>query len=296
MMPWSIPACTGETFCWYARIRPFRVYPRVYGGNAKGTLPTFLCHGLSPRVRGKLAEDRGDGPGKGSIPACTGETPYRTGHRRRDWVYPRVYGGNGTGPRSPLGQRVYPRVYGGNWPNAGSIICAGGLSPRVRGKPKTEANCLDCGWSIPACTGETQCFVGKRQSRPVYPRVYGGNANRPWPISPWWGLSPRVRGKPLHSQNLWFGGGLSPRVRGKRFDRVCNRRYGGSIPACTGETGCPAIRWWWFPVYPRVYGGNPTLYTIVILCRKEHWHTKDEKVQSKNFPDTMFIQLLICRN
>ena len=93
---------------------------------------------------------------------------------------------------------------------------------------------------------------------------------------------------------IW--GGLSPRVRGKPYPDEYIQLFLGSIPACTGETSTVTCSFCMMMVYPRVYGGNPTLYTTVILCRKEHWHTKDEKVQSKNFPDTMFIQLLICRN
>ena len=52
---------------------------------------------------------------RGSIPACAGETLRRAQH------------GHGAG--------VYPRVCGGNFLDALAHPAAGGLSPRVRGKP-----------------------------------------------------------------------------------------------------------------------------------------------------------------
>ena len=73
--------------------------------------------------------------------------------------------------------------------------------------------------------------------RRVYPRAYGGTAMSPDTSSSRTGLSPRVRGNRLMTEN---DGSLM-----------------GSIPARTGE---PSRRYWastaaW--VYPRAYGGTP---------------------------------------
>ena len=93
---------------------------------------------------------------------------------------------------------------------------AAGLSPRVRGKHPLVAH-KSCGMgSIPACAGETEDGDLVDGLFQVYPRVCGGNVAMRWDYVPWWGLSPRVRGKL----------GNCP-VR---------RELDGSIPACAGET------------------------------------------------------------
>ena len=70
--------------------------------------------GLSPRVRGKLAQPAPLFVPVRSIPACAGEA-FGEPHPRRN-------GG------------VYPRVCGGSYAPPMDGFRAGGLSPRVRGK------------------------------------------------------------------------------------------------------------------------------------------------------------------
>ena len=72
--------------------------------------------GLSPRVRGKPFFDEWAGVVGGSIPACAGEAGRRLACGVIGWVYPRVCGGSG------------PAII--------FTSPAGGLSPRVRGKPQ----------------------------------------------------------------------------------------------------------------------------------------------------------------
>ena len=109
----SIPACAGEPRWIMVCSRPRWVYPRVCGGT-KTTGPTVLtATGLSPRVRGNLRRQHGNGPPQRSIPACAGEPAATPPPTRRRWVYPRVCGGT-------LGVKISDR--------AGK-----GLSPRVRG-------------------------------------------------------------------------------------------------------------------------------------------------------------------
>ena len=73
-----------------------------------------------------------------------------------------------------------------------------GLSPRVRGSPFDEPAKLYLAGSIPACAGEPPPTAAQPRSRRVYPRVCGGAA---WVDSlprRGEGLSPRVRGSPVH--------------------------------------------------------------------------------------------------
>ena len=119
---------------------------------------------------------------------------------------------------------------------------AGGLSPRVRGKPPgVRLQRLDQR-SIPACAGETAHTKPPDDYHEVYPRVCGGNI----------GLQ-----VPLAAQR-----GLSPRVRGKRRPPLESPPPNGSIPACAGETPSGGRRRLPARVYPRVCGGNVACQAI----------------------------------
>jgi len=112
-----------------------------------------------------------------------------------------------------------------------------GLSPRVRGSPRSANWCPTAHGSIPACAGEPRGPRRSASARRVYPRVCGGATS-----------IVTVRIKKL---------GLSPRVRGSPDLREFLHLRGGSIPACAGEprsTACPGRSW---RVYPRVCGGAP---------------------------------------
>ena len=180
--------------------------------------------GLSPRVRGNRRRPRA-GPGvSGSIPACAGEPLAFHAGRLVTGVYPRVCGGT----LNPLLQSQP----------------VDGLSPRVRGNHECPDSLLNGMRSIPACAGEPTRWRIHVCGNRVYPRVCGGTENRPTLASIWCGLSPRVRGNP--------------------FDRRCNRRHRGSIPACAGEPlrwsapGCAR------KVYPRVCGGTDRMSPEVL--------------------------------
>ena len=282
---WSIPACTGETRHRVSARSAWKVYPRVYGGNATSRLSTRMFWGLSPRVRGKLVGVGGRRNHGRSIPACTGETNCLQGMWAKDKVYPRVYGGNANVVMATSRQH--------------------GLSPRVRGKLEPGRQRIVGSRSIPACTGETERGRPVCTRPTVYPRVYGGNDH-------WWscarcksGLSPRVRGKlmgcptaigtqrsipactgetklglvPLGGAKVYprvYGGnrrnppawtqcpGLSPRVRGKRMVGPGPETYRRSIPACTGETDGGHSHAAVTVVYPRVYGGNSSSLVLTL--------------------------------
>ena len=191
-----------------------RVYPRVYGESTWEETCRELIAGLSPRVRGIRPRADPQAGREGSIPACTGN-PGR---------------GRGCAP----GMRVYPRVYGESVDPPVLSMRRYGLSPRVRGIPRSTAPQRSWVWSIPACTGNPPSAPARSDSTKVYPRVYGESAG------------------PYRDQRSPEG--LSPRVRGIHSHRgpECSRH--GSIPACTGNprsVGCTSRA---SRVYPRVYG------------------------------------------
>ena len=217
--PGSIPACAGEPNASIDSASMTRVYPRVCGGAAISRTGIHSMTGLSPRVRGSHDLEQVRGLLPGSIPACAGEPSPRGSSRRTAGVYPRVCGGAAT-PTPPMKPRR-------------------GLSPRVRGSRLRAGVPLERGGSIPACAGEPPASARPPASGGVYPRVCGGALAAAKEAGILTGLSPRVRGSRLRTQER----------------RAGHLRRRGSIPACAGEppTGCrPASSG---GVYPRVCGG-----------------------------------------
>ena len=277
----SIPAWAGETYRQRQSSWRVGVYPRVGGGNCQERVTDWRGKGLSPRGRGKPAETPAQTAQPRSIPAWAGETAGVVNANPDVAVYPRVGGGNtssparsqssaGLSPRgrgkqseppetgSPIGSipawagetttqadatesaAVYPRVGGGNVLDPPSADVSPGLSPRGRGKPPQNACVGILGGSIPAWAGETHCANSNRAYTPVYPRVGGGNAAKA-------GCSLIVAG-------------LSPRGRGKHRSSVKPPSSRRSIPAWAGETDTRPVSWRANQVYPRVGGGNPTIF------------------------------------
>ena len=110
----SIPACAGET-CWRASDMAYQVVdPRVRGGDFALVFGHGGAVGRSPRARGRLALDELPLLGKGSIPACAGETGPDSSRRTKS--------------------EVDPRVRGGDWTPTGTLQAAIGRSPRARGR------------------------------------------------------------------------------------------------------------------------------------------------------------------
>ena len=174
----SIPACAGEPAAGVKTPPALRVYPRVCGGTWKALAPLILIDGLSPRVRGNRKISAAESASPGSIPACAGEPRRRNADYQILEVYPRVCGGT-------------KRMIEGAWSH-------GGLSPRVRGNLLSPAPLRGVKGSIPACAGEPIRRSVPRLTAQVYPRVCGGTGRVPQLDSSFIGLSPRVRGNPLH--------------------------------------------------------------------------------------------------
>ena len=243
------------------------------GGTVERPLVGASGGGLSPRVRGNLAQVAAKPCTGRSIPACAGEPPSRPQRRHRRMVYPRVCGGTQSRSSSMMALTgLSPRVRGNQAvrQHAGRVIrsipaCAGepgparylrcksAVYPRVCGGTRIDAvqpglaanpaaprfhgaDLEQLQRSIPACAGEPGEIAAARVGLRVYPRVCGGTWMSYSLASPPRGLSPRVRGNP--------GG------RGQLPGRP------GSIPACAGEpTGVP-VRLSGVAVYPRVCGGT----------------------------------------
>ena len=170
----SIPACAGEPIQTSCNDPVTWVYPRVCGGTS--VLQRFLqrSFGLSPRVRGNPYVIVRHPASLRSIPACAGEPQ-----------------------RQPLPSRlprVYPRVCGGTTGVVRNTIHVRGLSPRVRGNPRSTRSWWRRTRSIPACAGEPLAAALGQFLRTVYPRVCGGTAMSKGTAQIVHGLSPRVRG------------------------------------------------------------------------------------------------------
>ena len=110
----SIPACAGETNSAICAWVSQTVYPRLCGGNMGEIHLASGLMGLSPLVRGKQSNKPTGKTGRGSIPACAGETTINLNETLSGWVY--------------------PRLCGGNMVSSFFIFRSSGLSPLVRGK------------------------------------------------------------------------------------------------------------------------------------------------------------------
>ena len=88
----SIPACTGKPARLPAVLQHDGVYPRMYGETSGGLLNRAQASGLSPHVRGNLADQLMAERNQGSIPACTGKPDKRPDRGSDERVYPRMYG------------------------------------------------------------------------------------------------------------------------------------------------------------------------------------------------------------
>ena len=189
-----IPACAGNTGLWPSVPVPVPVHPRVCGEHATAR----------PRVPRASR----------FIPACAGNTVGGVEAAGRLAVHPRV-----------CGEHALRRAV--NSPVAGS-------SPRVRGTSAAASDDLRHERFIPACAGNTQDQVGRRDPAAVHPRVCGEHRFHRFLKSFHCGSSPRVRGTHIYPR---------PEKRGDRF-----------IPACAGNTGDEHVVLREVPVHPRVCG------------------------------------------
>ena len=171
-----------------------------------------------------------------SIPARAGEPPPPWRWYSVYTVYPRACGGTcRSGRRWRRRYGLSPRVRG-NPKSPNTAASTAGLSPRVRGNLRRDAPENAEPWSIPARAGEPPRRVGGGHRSTVYPRACGGTVSLGAHDNPATGLSPRVRG------NLF----LAPTTMSE----------GRSIPARAGEPMSVQVAPASCTVYPRACGGT----------------------------------------
>ena len=150
----SIPARAGEPLPAEKLSKAQEVYPRACGGTILSGADLTDATGLSPRVRGNRRLRACACLGVGSIPARAGEPCNLDRFGGLCWVYPRACGGTAS-------------------TSAWSALSRG-LSPRVRGNPHHERDCLPGRGSIPARAGEPPSVAAQDLRFGVYPRACGG--------------------------------------------------------------------------------------------------------------------------
>ena len=210
----SIPACAGKPDSLLAENVREKVHPRVCGEAARGGSAQGCGAGPSPRVRGSRADVGPRERPEGSIPACAGKPPSRSGPKTESRVHPRV-----------CGEAAVSDV---------DADQSGGPSPRVRGSRIGPVALSSPLRSIPACAGKPRRVPVWLPACWVHPRVCGEAAPLPSRDVHLAGPSPRVRG--------------SPRLTGPPEPEV------GSIPACAGKPWPGPGRRRRTRVHPRVCG------------------------------------------
>ena len=182
--------------------------------------PVITCTpaGLSPRVRVTRPAANPAGVRRRIIPACAGNT------------LPRA--------RATCRTRDHPRVCGEHETHPVTVAMTLGSSPRVRGTPVVVLSVSVRFGIIPACAGNTQGRIGVNVAVRDHPRVCGEHETNTAKGRRFKGSSPRVRGTQVE------GGMLVQPV--------------GIIPACAGNTRCPAARRALSRDHPRVCGEHPS--------------------------------------
>ncbi len=153
------------------------------------------------------------------IPACAGQTPFRSF------------------PRSDA--PADPRVRGADSGHHGTGVDSRGRSPRARGRPVLEAWEAQKRRPIPACAGQTSSTPPADSKVSADPRVRGAD---------------RGRGPVDVGDD-----GRSPRARGRRSSFTGGRPSIGPIPACAGQTRQGGRAGHCRRADPRVRGADPKL-------------------------------------
>ncbi len=232
---WPIPAPAGDPQGIGPKSTPCPAYPRACGGPLQQFGQALSGNGLSPRLRGTPFAAAGSGGGGGPIPAPAGDPRPSSREARAAWAYPRACGG-------PVQQSEVRDKFGG-------------LSPRLRGTPKSRTRSCVGVRPIPAPAGDPRRFPGRRRWSRAYPRACGGPTVRDLPPCLRQGLSPRLRG------TLWFRQGLHgrcgpiPAPAGDPCDASCAPTRQRAYPrACGGPIAAFAGAWGFYGLSPRLRG------------------------------------------
>ena len=172
-----IPAHAGNTPCRLHGVFTEAVYPRACGEHiAKPLIRKTEC-GLSPRMRGTLADNLSGDLKTRFIPAHAGNTRVLKSRCASAPVYPRACG-----------------EHLNRFPLAFVLI---GLSPRMRGTRKDFMRVLAIVRFIPAHAGNTRPSRRQATQPTVYPRACGEHRAKRQTEPVRRGLSPRMRGTPF---------------------------------------------------------------------------------------------------
>ena len=172
--------------------------------------------GLSPRVRGNLAEFDPSRNPPGSIPTRAGKPQKLLIADMPGGVYPHACGETDrAGPTRPSRR---------------------GLSPRVRGNQQQIVDPRLERGSIPTRGGKPLFRHMETIHAGVYPHACGETAMRSGHVFQGPGLSPRVRGTCGKGPADQPGEGLSPRVRGKPCGASASSSLSRVYPHACGET------------------------------------------------------------
>ena len=148
-----IPACAGNTAHSSCGFPCAWDHPRMRGEHPATLFHTFLIPGSSPHARGTPSGADADGERIGIIPACAGNTTFRTIGRAR--------------------ARDHPRMRGEHSFKSMQSSVSSGSSPHARGTPYCKATPSYRMGIIPACAGNTIQPVAVHQRAGDHPRMRG---------------------------------------------------------------------------------------------------------------------------
>ena len=190
-----IPACAGKTPLHALMCTAPGAHPRVCGENFPHSQPSLFSAGSSPRMRGKLADQRSSDPDNRLIPAHAGKTFALS--------------------CSSTSKRAHPRACGENLQEACAPLTRSGSSPRMRGKLYYGGREDEHQRLIPAHAGKTVKKRATKVAVPAHPRACGENPSLEFLLGGGAGSSPRMRGK-LRGRSLGpYRLGLIPAHAGK---------------------------------------------------------------------------------
>ena len=179
-----------------------------------------MTSGSSPPVRGTRAARLRIAYRLRFIPACAGNTQNRIPQKIDYGFIPACAGNTATAQRRGTAWAVHPRLCGEHMRSRWPASRRAGSSPPVRGTPREAMEAAYRRRFIPACAGNTSQGSPVGQAHTVHPRLCGEHAHLGLYEVNAVGSSPPVRGTPS-----------------RRDEFLATMRF---IPACAGNTHCPA--------------------------------------------------------
>ena len=213
-----IPARAGKTIECRPEASDEEAHPRAGGENRDDERGERVCHGSSPRGRGKLRSRAAALRASRLIPARAGKT------------------GAGAG----VGVRAHPRAGGENPAAQEAASLTRGSSPRGRGKRCRRRRPPTRRGLIPARAGKTIGRDGVSDVKRAHPRAGGENMFYETELADARGSSPRGRGKLECGLTVLGGERLIPARAGKTPERAATRQCAWAHPRAGGENAIRA--------------------------------------------------------